>query len=164
MGQCLRKSPRCSDQISFTDVAYANRQRGRKPKALETTLRMYLLQAWFSLSDEGVEDAIYDSYAMPRFLGLNCTVEQGPDATTLLHVPAGEARAGQQTVGAAGGDVRGAEPDQARRQHRGRHDDRRAFLAEERRWCARSRDDLALMGNQWFGGMKAHIGVEPGTG
>ena len=59
--------------------------RGRKPKALETMLRMYLLQAWFSLSDEGVEDAIYDSYAMRRFLGLDFTVEQVPDATTLLH-------------------------------------------------------------------------------
>ena len=36
-------------------------KKGRKPKALETMLRMYLLQVWFSLSDEGVEDAIYDS-------------------------------------------------------------------------------------------------------
>ena len=60
--------------------------RGRKPKSLETMLRMYLLQAWFSLSDEGVEDAIYDSYAMRRFLGLDFTIEQVPDATTLLHV------------------------------------------------------------------------------
>jgi hypothetical protein len=34
--------------------------KGRKPKPLETMLRMYLLQAWFSLSDEGVEDAVYD--------------------------------------------------------------------------------------------------------
>jgi IS5 family transposase len=60
-------------------------RRGRKPKALETMLRMYLLQAWFSLSDEGVDDAIVDSYAMRRFLGLDFTVEQVPDATTLLH-------------------------------------------------------------------------------
>ncbi|MCI8842076.1 MAG: transposase [Oscillibacter sp.] len=30
---------------------------------------MYLLQCWFSLSDEGAEDAIYDSYAMRRFIG-----------------------------------------------------------------------------------------------
>jgi hypothetical protein len=32
---------------------------------------MYLLQAWFSPSDEGVEDAIYDSYAMRRFMRLD---------------------------------------------------------------------------------------------
>ncbi|WP_446929953.1 transposase, partial [Ralstonia sp. VS2407] len=32
----------------------------------------------------GVEEAIYDSYAMRRFMGLDFAVEQVPDATTLL--------------------------------------------------------------------------------
>ena len=64
---------------------YADRpgKRGRKAKPVATMLRMYLLQVWFSLSDEGVEDAIYDSYAMRRFMGLDFAVEQVPDATTL---------------------------------------------------------------------------------
>ena len=35
-------------------------------REIEKMLRMYLLQCWFNLSDEGVEDAIYDSYADPR--------------------------------------------------------------------------------------------------
>ncbi len=48
-------------------------------------LRMYLLQCWFSLSDEGVEDAIYDSYAMRKFKGFNFFEQDVPDATTLLH-------------------------------------------------------------------------------
>lgn len=48
-------------------------------------LRMYLLQIWFTLSDEGVEDAIYDSYAMRKFMGIDFMTEQAPDATTLLH-------------------------------------------------------------------------------
>lgn len=39
---------------------------------------------WFSLSDEGVEDAIYDSYEMRRSMGLDFALEQVPDATTLL--------------------------------------------------------------------------------
>ena len=39
-------------------------------------LRMYLLQIWFTLSDEGVEDAIYDSYAMRKFMGIDFMVEQ----------------------------------------------------------------------------------------
>ena len=60
-------------------------KKGRKAKPVETMLRMYLLQVWFSLSDEGVEDAVYDSYAMRRFMGLDFAVEQVPDATTLLH-------------------------------------------------------------------------------
>lgn len=45
-------------------------------------LRMYLLQIWFNLSDEGLEDAIYDSYAMRNFVGINFLEEQVPDATT----------------------------------------------------------------------------------
>ncbi len=64
---------------------YYDGKMGRKPKPLQTMLRMYLLQVWFSLSDEGVEDAIYDSYAMRKFMGLDFSVEQVPDATTLLH-------------------------------------------------------------------------------
>ena len=35
-------------------------------RGIETMTRMYLLQMWFNLSDEGVEDAIYDSYAMRK--------------------------------------------------------------------------------------------------
>ena len=36
---------------------------------------------------EGVEDAIYDSYAMRSFLKLDFVLDQVPDATTLLHFP-----------------------------------------------------------------------------
>jgi hypothetical protein len=54
-----------SDQVGFTDVECANRRRvSRREQFLETMLRTCPLQAWFSLSDEGVEDVICDSYAM----------------------------------------------------------------------------------------------------
>jgi len=47
-------------------------------------LRMYLLQNWFNLSDEGIEEAIYDSYAFRKFMKLDfLDEEQVPDATTL---------------------------------------------------------------------------------
>ena len=42
--------------------------RGLPPKDIEVMLRMYLMQNWFNLSDEGVEDEIYDSYAMRSFI------------------------------------------------------------------------------------------------
>jgi IS5 family transposase len=42
------------------------------------------LQCWFNLSDEGIEDAIYDSYALRSFMKLNFVDEQVPDASTLL--------------------------------------------------------------------------------
>ena len=64
---------------------YPTGERGRPPIEIEIMLRMYLLQCWFNLSDEGVEDAIYDSYAMRKFMGINFFEQDVPDATTLLH-------------------------------------------------------------------------------
>lgn len=63
---------------------YPRGKRGRPPKGIELMLRMYLLQCWFNLSDVGVEDAIYDSYAMRKFMGINFYEQDVPDATTLL--------------------------------------------------------------------------------
>jgi IS5 family transposase len=62
---------------------YPKGERGRPPKGEEIMLRMFLLSEWFNLSDEGVEDAIYDSYAFRKFMGINFIEEQAPDATTL---------------------------------------------------------------------------------
>jgi IS5 family transposase len=47
-------------------------------------LRMYIAQQCFGLSDEGIEDAIYDSQAIRGFVGVDLTREAAPDATTLL--------------------------------------------------------------------------------
>lgn len=56
---------------------------GRRPIALERMLRMYFLQQWFSLADEALEDAIYDSQAFRNFLCIDLGRETVPDATTL---------------------------------------------------------------------------------
>ena len=62
---------------------YPAGRRGRPPRGIETMLRMYLLQIWFSLSDEGIEDAIYDSYSMRDFMRIDFINDQAPSATTL---------------------------------------------------------------------------------
>ena len=43
---------------------------GRPPIGLERILRMYVAQQCFDLSDEGTEDAVYDSQAIRCFVGL----------------------------------------------------------------------------------------------
>ena len=48
-------------------------------------LRMFLPQCRFALSDEGVEDAVCDSCAFRKFMGISFLEEQVPDAMTLLH-------------------------------------------------------------------------------
>ena len=71
--------------VAYIKPHYPKGLRGRPPKRIERMLRMYLLQCWFNLADEGLEDAIYDSYAMRSFMGINFMTEQVPDATTLLN-------------------------------------------------------------------------------
>jgi IS5 family transposase len=57
---------------------------GRPPIGLARMLRMYVAQQCFGLSDEGIEDAIYDSQAIRGFVGIEPNRESAPDATTLL--------------------------------------------------------------------------------
>ncbi len=58
--------------------------RGRPPMGLRRMLRMYVAQQCFGLSDEGIEDALYDSQAIRGFVGIDLARESAPDATTLL--------------------------------------------------------------------------------
>ena len=58
--------------------------RGRPPIGLTRMLRMYVAQQCLGLSDEGVEDALYDSQAIRRFVGIDLARETARDATTLL--------------------------------------------------------------------------------
>ena len=48
---------------------------GRPPIGVERMLRIYFLQQWFNLSDPAVEEALYDSSAMRRFVD----IDLGPD-------------------------------------------------------------------------------------
>lgn len=58
--------------------------RGRPPIGLERMLRLYVVQQCLGLSDEGIEDAVYDSQAIRAVVGIDLAREAAPDATTLL--------------------------------------------------------------------------------
>jgi IS5 family transposase len=58
-------------------------QGGRPPIALQKMLRMYFLQLWFNLSDPAVEEALYDSVSMREFVGIDLGSEPVPDETTI---------------------------------------------------------------------------------
>ena len=155
-----------SSWVAVIEPFYYSGKKGRKPKPIETMLRMYLLQVWFSLSDEGVEDAIYDSYAMRQFMSLDFTVEQVPDATTLLHFRRliethrlGEKLLAEQNrlFDEQGWIMRG-----------GSIVDATIIAAPSSTKNATGTRDPEMhqtkKGNQWFFGMKAHTGVDAGTG
>lgn len=69
--------------VGIIEPYYPQNKMDRPPIGIEKMLRMYLLQIWFDLSDPATEDAIYDSYAMRKFTGIDFMVESVPDETTL---------------------------------------------------------------------------------
>ncbi|MDZ7782929.1 MAG: IS5 family transposase [Halioglobus sp.] len=56
---------------------------GRRPIGIERMLRIHFLQHWFNLSDPAAEEALYDSCAMRRFVGIDLGEEPVPDETTI---------------------------------------------------------------------------------
>ena len=50
-------------------------------------LRIYCLQQWFNLSDPAVEEALYDSLAMRRFVDIDLGREPVPDETHRVWLP-----------------------------------------------------------------------------
>src|SRR5215207_5029007 len=69
---------------SVIEPHYPKRGNGRPPVGLQRMLRMYLVQHWFNLADAACEDALLDSTALRRFVGIDLGRERVPDATTLL--------------------------------------------------------------------------------
>jgi len=63
---------------------YPKRGNGRPPVGLERMLRMYFVQHWFNLADVASEDALLDSTALRQFVGIDLGRERVPDGTTLL--------------------------------------------------------------------------------
>lgn len=57
---------------------------GRPPIGLERMLRIHFIQHWFNLGDEACEEALYDSASLRRFVGIDLGREPVPDATTML--------------------------------------------------------------------------------
>lgn len=48
-------------------------------------LRIYFLQLWFDLSDQGAEGALYDSVSMREFAGVDLGERSAPDETSILN-------------------------------------------------------------------------------
>ena len=68
---------------ALIEPVYPKPGNGRPPVGLERMLRIYFLQQWFNLSDPAVEEALYDSLAMRRFAGIDLGREPVPDETTV---------------------------------------------------------------------------------
>lgn len=138
---------------------------GRRPVGLERMLRIQFLQHWFELSDPEVEEILYDSRAMRSFVGIDLGKEPVPDETTILnfrhlmerHNLADELF-GLVNVYLAGngmkvsrGTIVDASINNAPTSTRNKDKKRDPDMHQPRK------------GNQWYFGMKTHIGVDSKT-
>jgi len=64
---------------------YPKKGNGRQPMPLERMLRIYFMQQWYGLSDPAMEDSLYDSESMRRFARIDLEADVIPDETTILN-------------------------------------------------------------------------------
>ena len=60
-------------------------RRGRQPMPLSSMLRIHCMQQWYALSDPAMEDALYEIESMRRFAGLELGDDAIPDESTILN-------------------------------------------------------------------------------
>jgi IS5 family transposase len=151
--------------LKIIEPHYPMAGRGRQPYPLQTMLRVHLMQNWFGLSDPAMEEALYEISSMRGFSRLSLT-QAIPDETTILNfrriieshelapmildkVNAHLARKGlmlkrgsivDATIIAAPSSTKNAQRERDPEMHQ------------------------TKKGNQWYFGMKAHIGVDTDSG
>jgi transposase, IS5 family len=152
--------------VAVIEPFYPKGERGRPPIGVERMLRMYVAQQCFGLSDEGIEDALYDSQAIRRFVGMDLAREAAPDATTLLKFRRLLEEKDLTASIFAAINAHLAEKGLMMRQ--GTIVDATIIAAPSSTKNAGGERDPEMhqtkKGNQWHFGMKAHVGVDAETG
>jgi IS5 family transposase len=70
--------------VQVVDPYYSKAKTGRPPFPVETMLRIHYLQQWFGLSDPAMEEALHDVPLYREFARLDGATERLPDETTIL--------------------------------------------------------------------------------
>jgi transposase, IS5 family len=69
--------------LKLIEPVYPKRGNGRATMPLEQMLRIYCLQQWYAMSDQALEDALYDVESMRCFAGTDLQDDAVPDETTI---------------------------------------------------------------------------------
>lgn len=141
---------------------YPRGDQGRPPIGLERMLRIHFLQHWFNLSDPAVEEALYDIVSMRRFVGIDLGREPAPDETTMLRFRHLLERHDLGTL--LFQEVHEHLEARGLKLSRGTIVDATIIHApSSTKNATKSRDPemhQTRKGQQWYFGMKAHIGVD----
>lgn len=152
--------------VEYIKPHYYTNKTGRPARGIEPMLRMYLLQSWFNLSDEVVEDTIYDSYAFRTFMKLDFMSEQAPDSTTLCNFR--KLLVENNIADAFFNAINRCLEEHGHMMRGGTIVDATIIDApSSTKNSTHARDPemhQTKKGNQWHFGMKTHVGVDAGSG
>ena len=151
-----------AELCALIEPVYPKPGNGRPPVGLERMLRIYFLAHWFNLSDPAVEEALYESVSMRSFMGIDLGREPVPDETTVckfrhlleqhglgqrLFEQVGR-HLSAQGMKVSGGTIVDATIISAPSSTKNQSGERDPQMHQTKK------------GNQWYFGMKAHVGVD----
>ena len=145
---------------------YPKAGNGRQPMPLERMLRIYFMQQWYGLSDPAMEDALYDIESLRRFADIDIEADVIPDETTILNfrhllekheLTKKIFEKTQRFLSDKGlllreGTIVDATIINAPSSTKNRDNARDKEMKQTKK------------GNQWYFGMKAHVGTDTGKG
>ena len=140
-------------------------KRGRPPFAVQTMLRIHFMQQWFTLSDPAMEEALHDIALFREFAGLDWD-SRLPDETTILRFRRllEKHKLGVEILKLVNDLLR----DKGLLLRAGTVVDATLIAAPTSTKNASGERDPEMhqskKGNQWYFGMKAHIGVDAESG
>jgi len=137
-------------------------RRGRQPFAVETMLRIHFMQQWFTLSDPAMEEALHDTPLLREFAGLGGFSDRLPDESTILRFRhlLERHKLADQILETVNDLLRG----KGLMLRAGTVVDATLIAAPSSTKNSSGERDPEMhqskKGNQWYFGMKAHIGVD----
>ncbi|MFV3372525.1 IS5 family transposase [Pseudomonas sp. NY15435] len=150
--------------VALIEPHYPKGEGGRPAYPLMAMLRVHLMQNWFGHSDPAMEEALYETTILRQFAGLS--LERIPDETTILNfrrlLEKHELAAGILAV------INGYLGDRGLLLRQGTIVDATLIHAPSSTKNQDGKRDpemhQAKKGNQWYFGMKAHIGADAESG
>ncbi len=153
------------EMVAVVQPHYPKGEAGRVPIPLERMLRIHFLQQWYNLSDPAAEEALYDIISMRTFAGIDLGRARVPDETTICkfrHLLE-KHKLGEALFATVNAYLRRS----GVKVSTGTIVDATIIAAPSSTKNAQKKRDPEMhqtkKGNQWYFGMKAHVGVDTRT-
>jgi len=152
--------------LSVIEPYYPKAGNGRRPFELPAMLRIHFMQQWFSYGDAAMEEALHDIPLLRRFAGLDAGTDAMPDETTILNFRhlLEHHRLSDQLFA----EVNALLTEKGLLLREGTTVDATLIAAPPSTKNREGKRDSTMTqtkkGNQWYFGMKAHIGVDDQSG